>query len=66
MKNRLSLNICYLHSLMSGFMMADMMRHTMTMMAFLEVQTNHTALFRMYRPLVWPSAALNVGDLPIN
>ena len=51
---------------MLGFMMADMMRHRMTMMAFLEVQTNQTALFRMYRPLVWPSAALNVGDLPIN
>ena len=51
---------------MLGSMIADMMRHRMTMMAFLEVQTNQTALFKTYRPLVWPSSALNVGDLPIN
>ena len=51
---------------MLGFMMADMMRHRMTMMAFLEVQTNQTALFKTHRPLVWPSLAVNVGDLPIN
>ena len=29
---------------MLGFMIADMMRHRMTMMVFLEVQTNQTAL----------------------
>ena len=51
---------------MLGSMIADMMRHRMTMMAFLEVQTNQTALFKAYHPLVWPSSALNVGDLPIN
>ena len=49
---------------MSGSMMAAMTKHTITMMAFLEVQMNQMALFRMNLPLDCPAAGLNLLALP--
>ena len=56
----------YLQRSMSGSMIIARTRQKMTMMAFLEVQTNQMALFSAYLARLWSAAGLNLLARPRN